>query len=269
MKKSKIDMTQIASQIVEEEIEKFEELGNQDIVFSDKFRKKMDSIVSEKGKRKFWSANTAWAAGICIFFLLQIILCGTIFQDAIIAAQIDYNLAKLENLKPEQVTSSNPYAYADEENYKNIVNMGPVAMKILDTKYQKGEIAGMSAWIAGALVEEISGIKLSSITGNPWTTGEEFFKSWDVFVKEIPHNFDEIANSSLPLDEKVEALQSYGIFGEYFLYCVEQCETEEMDFFGNTIRMSSWENCEFAKNSLSVKELNIIEKYLENKINLK
>ena len=53
-------------------------------------------------------------------------------------------MAKLENLKLEQLISPNPYAYVDNENYKNIVNMGPVAIGILDTKYQQGEIANSS-----------------------------------------------------------------------------------------------------------------------------
>ena len=47
MKKYKIDMTKIASQIVEEELEQLEHLDNRDIVFSDKVHEKMRCIVSD------------------------------------------------------------------------------------------------------------------------------------------------------------------------------------------------------------------------------
>lgn len=269
MKIYKIDMTKIASQIVEEELEQLEQLGTQDIVFSDKFYEKMSGIVSKKESKKGWGVKTAWVAGILIFFLLQTILCGTIFKDVIIAAQIDYNLAKLEDLKLEQLISPDPYAYVDNENYKNIVNMGTVAIEILDTKYQQGEITGKSAWIAGILIEDISGIKLSNITGNEWKTGTEFFKSWDSVIQSIPQKFGEISNSSLTLDEKAEVFRDYGIFGKYFINCIEQCETKEMDFLGNTICITSWKNYEFLEKTLSYEELDIIEKYLKNKINMK
>lgn len=269
MKKFKNYMVKTASQIIEEELEQLKQLNTSEVVFSDNFNEKMKSIGMKKEKRKGWRVKTTWVAVILLFCLFQIILSQTIFKDVIVAAKIDYNLEKLEKLETEQLISSNPYDYMDRENYKNIVKMGVVAIEIIDERYYEGKISAKSTWIAGAIIEDISGIKVSELTGTDWETGEEFFRSWESIIKSISQDFLEIANSSLSLDEKKENYQKYGIYGEYFLHCLKHSSAEEIDFFGNTINISLWKDYDLSDNLLSDKEADIIEKYLKSKINMK
>lgn len=117
-----------------------------------------------------------------------------------LATEIDNNFVKMSELNTQEVVSSNPYHYINNEYYDNIVNMGMPAVPILEEKYHNGEYGGLDGYIAALAIQEITGIKLRECTGNDWETAEQFFQEWDETLKALP-------DSDNTLDEKIRCIE--------------------------------------------------------------
>ena len=58
---------------------------------------------------------------IALLIAISGLLFHNLMQEKTVAEEIDYNLAKINELSINQITSSNPYDYIDNDHYNNII----------------------------------------------------------------------------------------------------------------------------------------------------
>lgn len=158
---------------------------------------------------------------ICIVLLLFSIAGGVFYsnhKNAVesCAAAVDKNFTLLSNsYSMETLLSSSPYAYIDNDYYKNIVSLGFDAVKVLQEKNENGEFSGLNSYIAAIAIQEITGCDLYSITGTDFENADEFYELWDKTMANMPEKLaDIIGSESMEVREKVKELKKYGMFGE-------------------------------------------------------
>lgn len=96
-----------------------------------------------------------------------------------VATTINLNLRKINNLSKKTLISSCPYDYIDNEYYNDIVDLGFPAVEELEEKYENGELQGLSAYIAGLAIQDITGCDMYDATGYDWSNGESFLATID------------------------------------------------------------------------------------------
>ena len=109
---------------------------------------------------------------ICITLLLISIAGGVFFASSqknpaeSCAAAVDKNFTLLSNAySVETLLNSSPYAYIDNDFYRNIVSLGFDAVQVLQEKNADGEFSDLNSYIAAIAIQEITGCNLYSITG--------------------------------------------------------------------------------------------------------
>ena len=112
---------------------------------------------------------------IALLIAISGLLFHNLMQEKTVAEEIDYNLAKINELSLNQITSSNPYDYIDNDHYNNIIKLGMPAVSVLEEKYSNNELHGLNAYIAALAIQEITGIQISEEADETWETAEEFF----------------------------------------------------------------------------------------------
>lgn len=269
MKKREIDyyMKQLAVDLVEDSRKEYESADDEKI-FSNRFYESIHSCLNEgkaERKRKFTYRLATTSA---VALLVCAILFGVLYVDTdnAIAGEITYNLMKLSEMDWNMHTSSNPYAYKDTENYRSIVNMGPIAIVILDEKYYGGELGGIQRYLAGTAMEDVANIKMMNVTGQSWSSGEEFFVMWQKMIMNLPQTFKEITESSQDVETKMALIREYGLFGKFYLQYMNKTIGDEISFLGCDIRVSSVRNAVDINEELSRDDYLLIKKYLEKKL---
>ena len=116
---------------------------------------------------------------IALLIAISGLLFHNLMQEKTVAEEIDYNLAKINELSLNQITSSNPYDYIDNDHYNNIIKLGMPAVSVLEEKYSNNELHGLNAYIAALAIQEITGIQISEEADETWETAEEFFAQWN------------------------------------------------------------------------------------------
>lgn len=116
---------------------------------------------------------------IALLIAISGLLFHNLMQEKTVAEEIDYNLAKINELSINQITSSNPYDYIDNDHYNNIIKLGMPAVSVLEEKYSNNELHGLNAYIAALAIQEITGIQISEEADETWETAEEFFAQWN------------------------------------------------------------------------------------------
>ena len=116
---------------------------------------------------------------IALLIAISGLLLHNLMQEKTVAEEIDYNLAKINELSINQITSSNPYDYIDNDHYNNIIKLGMPAVSVLEEKYSNNELHGLNAYIAALAIQEITGIQISEEADETWETAEEFFAQWN------------------------------------------------------------------------------------------
>lgn len=267
MKKKEMDnyMKQLAAHMYKSEHAEYMNADEEQHIFSENFFETEQLCSNKKIKeqrRKFVYRLVAACAGI-------LLVSGIIFEtwysnsNHVIAGEINWNLEKLSGLDLETVTSSNPYAYKDTENYNNIVNMGPIAIEVLEDKYKNGEIGGINAYLAGAAITDIADIDMTDVTGEGWSRADEFFSKWERLILQLPQSFKEITESENDVETKIERINAYGIYGKFYLQSVEQQKDDIISFLGCKINVESIKGQSDVADKLSDDEYSIIKKYLE------
>lgn len=182
-----------------------------------------------------------------------------------VATTINLNLRKINNLSKKTLISSCPYDYIDNEYYNDIVDLGFPAVEELEEKYENGELQGLSAYIAGLAIQDITGCDMYDATGCDWSNGEEFFREWDKMVENMPDEFEEIINSDVEQEKKISEIRKYGMFGESFLATIDAQEgSGTIDYFDaqiecRKVKLNSRIKC-------SKKEMKRINKYIDSKM---
>lgn len=186
-------------------------------------------------------------------------------MDTSLAAKIEENFAQMSELSVEQALSSNPYDYINNEYYENIVSLGIPAIEILETNYHNGEYAGLNAYIAALAIEDIANMNLYECTGNDWENAEEFFTNWDKTIKTMPSTLDGIVNSETTVEEKVNAIKKYGVFGQAFLTSIEKTDGKSIEFGGKNITIHEDISAEIQEDLiLSTKHFKEIVEYMNS-----
>lgn len=271
MKNRQVDkyMKTLAAQIFNEEYMDYLNANDKEYSLSKELKQNLKSLSNKKNKKiKMTYIYRRFA--ICASLLL---ICGIIFSTLnlsnnpykVLANEIDYNLEKLSELETDILTSSNPHAYKDTENYNNIVKSGPIAIDVLEQKYVNGELEGFNAYIAATAIEDIAGISLASVTGDDWSTAEEFFTRWDKMLSELPQTFKLISETDESKDLKIQKIKEYGILGEYYLSYINKSTTKSVSFFGCNISVDSLKITDNSSNSLSEEVYSEINNYLKKK----
>ncbi len=179
---------------------------------------------------------------ICITLLLISIASGVFFASSqknpaeSCAAAVDKNFTLLSNAySVETLLNSSPYAYIDNDFYRNIVSLGFDAVQVLQEKNADGEFSDLNSYIAAIAIQEITGCNLYSITGIDFETADEFYSLWDKTIADMPENLTILlGDHSMDVREKITALKKYGIFGEAAAYAVSESSTETMPFLGES-----------------------------------
>lgn len=185
------------------------------------------------------------------------------------AAVIDENFESMaKSYDTKTLMSSSPYAYIDNEYYKNIVNLGFEAVPLLQEKGESKEYSSLNSYISALAILEITDCDFQELTGTDFETAEQFYKLWNKELSEMPEQLENIVeNDEMSVNEKKAEISKYGIFGEAFL--AETLVKKSESFCG--------ENCDYkytAKEQKvlsplvqsSKKELNHAVEYLEESV---
>lgn len=181
----------------------------------------------------------------------------------VLANEIHYNLEKLSELDINIITSSNPHAYKDSENYDNIIKLGIDAVNVLEQQYANGELEGFNAYISATAIEDIFGISLSAITKNDWSNADEFFINWNQMISNLPLTFKTITETEDSIEHKMQKIKEYGILGRYYLSYINNCHSQSISFFGCNILTESLESTD--DDPMSEELYSDISNYLKNK----
>lgn len=257
-------MKTLATQIFNEEHGIYLSADGAGYSLSKEFAQKLRSRTDKKARKTYRFRGLAACAALLITCAVVFVLTLSNNSYNVAAAEIDYNLEKLSELEADIITSSNPYAYKDTENYNNIVELGPIAIEILEQKYEAGELEGFNAYIAGAAIEDIAGISLWSVTGTDWSTSEEFFAGWRKMLSELPETFKSITEGDESTDAKVQKIKEYGILGEYYLTYISKSDGGSINFYGCEISAGLLKAAR-ADLDITSEEYSEIENYLEKK----
>ena len=97
---------------------------------------------------------------ICITLLLISIAGGVFFASSqknpaeSCAAAVDKNFTLLSNAySVETLLNSSPYAYIDNDFYRNIVSLGFDAVQVLQEKNADGEFSDLNSYIAAIAIQ--------------------------------------------------------------------------------------------------------------------
>lgn len=190
---------------------------------------------------------------------------GSKIENSSLAEEVQENFTKLPEASMDQVTSSNPYDYINNEYFDNIVELGIPAVKVIEQGYYNEKYAGLNAYIAALAIQEITDVNLYECTGEDWETGEQFFHNWNITMKRLPEIFDEIINSDDSMEVKISSIEKYGVFGRYFLSIIANEQTSTVEFNGETITIQDQAAIK-SQNivKLSADEMDAIKDYLES-----
>lgn len=101
--------------------------------------------------------------------------------------------------------SSNPYDYIQNNKYfNNILNLGIDALPIIVDELKESDESGLKEFILSLAIEDISGIKISTIEGE-WKDSDEFWDKYEMFMRNVKDNVNVIITSNeASKSEKVE-----------------------------------------------------------------
>lgn len=201
-------------------------------------------------------------SGIIVIALLVIVALPK--ANTSIAAEVEQNFTQMSELSLQQITSSNPYDYINNEYYDNIVAMGFPAVQVIEEGYTSEHYTGLNAYIAGVAIQEITGMNLYECVGIDWETAEQFFESWDLTIKGLPDIFDEIMNSDDSMEEKLSHMDKFGIFGQYFLTTLANESGISVTLNGEAVEVQGYSSTDLRGfEKLSAKEMKEVAEYLE------
>lgn len=184
-----------------------------------------------------------------------------------IAAEVEENFTQMSALSLEQVVSSNPYDYINNEYYDSIVALGFPAVQVIEEGYYSGHYAGLNAYIAGVAIQDITNMRLYECVGIDWGTAEEFFEGWDATIKDLPDIFGKIMNSDDSMADKISSIEKFGIFGQYFLTSLANGNATTVELNGETVSVESDTSKDLRGfEKLSAKEMKEVEDYLESRL---
>ncbi|MGE5416215.1 MAG: hypothetical protein ACM3UZ_05510 [Acidobacteriota bacterium] len=111
---------------------------------------------------------------------------------------------------PSAAISSNPYTYtANDPNYRNLVNLGPEAVPIIEESIVTSTKDGLREQILAIAAEEITKTNLK--VAYSWSTGKQWVDAWHKHLLTVPGEFDRITKSGLTDADKNNSIIRLGI----------------------------------------------------------
>lgn len=153
---------------------------------------------------------------ICLFITILAVI-GIQHANASISSKVEQNMSsiiehvnELVTTDPKAAMSSNPYTYiANNQNYKNLVNLGYDAIPVLVEDINKSGENGLREYILAIAIEEIAKVDLKK-NRSEWSTAKDFINVWKIHLKNLTLNVNSIADSNEPNDRKVQELVLLG-----------------------------------------------------------
>lgn len=172
---------------------------------------------------------------IALLIMISGLLLDNLMPEKTVAEEINYNMGKINELSLNQIISSNPYDYIDNNYYNNIIKLGMPAVSILEEQYNNNELNGLNAYIAALAIQEITGIQISEDVDETWKTwqcAEEFFAQWNSIKQNMSKEIEIIATSSDSIEDLKTRIGRYGIFGEAYVALIMEKDIENMEKIG-------------------------------------
>lgn len=115
--------------------------------------------------------------------------------DRNVAAMMD-NIEQMAVKNPQLAASSNPYDYiSGNENYNNIVKLGPKALPIIEEKVKSSKENGLREYILAMAAEEIAKVDLKGDNFG-WSNAKEWANKWDRHLEEVKGKVEKIVTST-------------------------------------------------------------------------
>lgn len=140
--------------------------------------------------------------------------------------------AMMEKNKMEYGWSSNPYDYANNENFDNIVNLGIPALPVMVEEIEASEMNGLREYLFAIAVEEITKTDLKE-KAYGWSNGKEWLDQWKIYLRNIPVQVDYIVNDTeSTVEEKEAALDELGMMSlPYIKDAIDAGHAEFQDIY--------------------------------------
>lgn len=148
--------------------------------------------------------------------------------------------AMMEKNKMEYGWSSNPYDYANSENFDNIVNLGIPALPVIVEEIESSDMNGLREYLFAIAVEEITKTSLKE-KAYGWSNGKEWMNQWKIYLRNIPVQVDYIVNDTeSTVEEKETALDELGMMSlPYIKDAIDAGHTEFQDIYDSIAGISA------------------------------
>lgn len=148
--------------------------------------------------------------------------------------------ATMEKNKMEYGWSSNPYDYANNENFDNIVNLGIPALPVIVEEIESSDMNGLREYLFAIAVEEITKTSLKE-KAYGWSNGKEWLDQWKIYLRNIPVQVDYIVNDTeSTVEEKETALDELGMMSlPYIKDAIDAGHTEFQDIYDSIAGISA------------------------------
>ncbi len=142
-----------------------------------------------------------------------------------LAEEVDHlvdNFDEEISLEGAKMYSSNPYDYKESKYYKELVGLGLDAVPLLSEKMTNGETSGLNQYLIGLAVQDITETDIAEAVGESWATGEQMADVWKKFIQTTPEKIEGVLNGKEAVENKIEKLKCYGIFGTVAVRSVKE-----------------------------------------------
>ncbi len=165
----------------------------------------------------------------------------------------------------ENMMSSNPYDYIDNQYFDNITNRGISALPIITKQIASSESNGLREYILAIAAEEISNTHLNQENVYNWSNGKEWLNEWNIYLRSIPTKVDYIVNDTEnTIEDKKLALNNIGVMGlPYIKDAIDAGHTEYQDIYDNLIGASVTSYRTSKKSNINGSDLEVIRNMVE------
>ncbi len=169
--------------------------------------------------------------------------------------RVKQDIDNLIEYSSENIASSNPYNYINDDAYKDLVSIGMDSVYALTSEYS--DVGGLQGYVAAIAVSDITGVDFKTVSEG-FDTSDEFWDEWKKFIPDMPDKFQKLLNESSDIEND---LSCYGIFGDALLYKLNEENDGEIEFAGKTITCDNTDIPEVKETDS--KELEKAERYIE------
>lgn len=172
--------------------------------------------------------------------------------------------AMIEN-SDENMLSSNPYDYIDNQYFDNIINRGISALPTITEEIESSENSGLREYMLAIAAEEITNTHLNKENVYNWSNGKEWLDKWNIYLRNIPTKVDYIVNDTEnTIEEKKSALNDLGIMSlPYIKDSIDAGHTEFQDTYNSILEGTAVSSRTNDNEKIDESDLQIIRSMVE------